>query len=518
MCAPGPRLRILIPALAAVLVLLTCAPRDGAAPSPRRILLVSMDTVRADRVPGVGSGALTPELTRLAEKGAVFRQFHAASNYTLPSTMSMMTGLDPLEHGVVVQAARLAPEVPTLAERLAQAGYRTASFNESGYVGSRYGFDRGFGIYRELPPQAVTGRSLDEVLAWIDARGAEEPWFLFLHTYTAHFPYGGYARYRARHPERGLLSDERIRELRARAPWTPGQLGRAADGFRASTRALCTVYNQLAVAYQDLLGCGHHWLPTTFHESPHYRPSDLEAVRTSYDDRVRHIDRALGRVRERLQARGLWRDTLVVVTSDHGEGFFEHGLYMHDYSPFEEVLRVPLLISWPAGLPAARGRLVEVPAWHLDLVPTVLALAGLDPGPLPGLDLSPWLGADPPEAPSRARYPVALSAPNQERRPARRVVLYEGRKWIEGHPVFGDGEGLLFDLREDPGEQRNLRTARPEEAARGAALAAAYERGLVLRPPVNSDTGERIPAPFAAGPPALSKEERELLSGLGYLE
>ncbi len=510
-CPATRRIAVVAVVLAA---LAATACRPPAELGPRRIVLFSMDTVRADAVASGAGGPGLPHLTKLAGEGVVFPRFYAASNYTLPSHMSIFTGLDPVAHGVLIGAARLAPQVPTLPELLTQAGYRAWSFNESGYVAARYGFDRGFEAYRELPPGAVVGDALPEVLDWVRAQ-ADEPYFLFLHTYAAHFPYGGYADYRARHPDRGLLSDEEIAALRARAPGGSKRQGRAHPGFDAEERAQCTLYNQLAEHYADLLACGANWLPENFESSPHYEPRDLEAIQRSYAARIARIDSALGALRDELVSLGQWDDTLLVVTSDHGEGFFEHGLYMHDFSPFDEVLRVPLLIVHPRGLADRAGERNDSPGWHPDLMPTVLARAGVRvPDGIAGRDL--LAGAGPPR--DRALHPTVMSAPNRARKPNKRVLVRDGRKWIEGYRMFGDRDGLLFDLEADPHELSNLREREAEAFSEMAARSHAWGASLERHDPVNADTGEVIELGGAIPAPRLSEEERALLEGLGYVE
>jgi arylsulfatase A-like enzyme len=482
-------------------------------PRPGRIILFSMDTVRADHA----NGEAAPVLGEIAGSGVRFERFYAASNYTLPSHMSIFTGLDPMEHGVIVGAARLAPEVPTLAERLARAGYLTWSFNESGYIAARYGFDRGFAEYRSLPPKHLVGAGLPEVLSWMREH-QDTPYFLFLHTYAAHFPYGGYGDYRAEHPDRNLLSEAELDALRTEAPRRSSQLGRAAGGFPSEMRARCTLYNQLASSYLELLGCGYNWLPQDFLESAHYEADrDLAVIRASYDAQIGRIDAALQAIRETLRELSQWDDTLLVVTADHGEGFFEHGLYQHDYSPFDEVLRVPLVISFPDLLSDVPEREPGTLAWHLDLTPTLLRLAGADPVDATGMDLTPALLGGELADGARGVFPVVLSAPNRPRKPTRRVALHDLLKRIEGYPTFGDSEGLLFDLARDPGEQNNLRSERPEALRLLTAMTAEYAGRLELRSPVHSDTGEPIDLGRMVPSPKLSEEERELLRGLGYL-
>ncbi|MFP8874843.1 MAG: sulfatase-like hydrolase/transferase, partial [Myxococcota bacterium] len=183
---------------------------------PGRIILVSMDTVRADHVSGYGVRETTPTLAEIAAEGVLLQSFYAASSYTLPSHMSIFTGLDPGEHGVLRDEAELNPGVPTLPEILEKAGYETAAFHEGGYVSPRYGFARGFGSYRELPRLAAVEGALPDILSWLRSHRAQ-PYFLFIHTYAAHYPYGGWDRYREAAGEgRDLPDRAEIEGLRAR--------------------------------------------------------------------------------------------------------------------------------------------------------------------------------------------------------------------------------------------------------------------------------------------------------------
>ena len=488
---------------------IACAP--DAAP-PARIILFSMDTVRADRVGGFGGGERTPNLRAIAAEGARFARFYAASGYTIPSHMSLFTGLDPAVHGVHSDAARLAPDVPTLAELLAARGYRTQAFHEGAYVGARFGFDRGFEDYRGHGRIQVVREALPSVLYWM-REAADTPYFLFLHTYAAHFPYGGYWRYWNEHPERGLPDEDGIRDLRASFPGT--EAGRtAARVVSPEVRAVCTLYNQLAPSYQARLGCGDNRLPDAFPQTEHFR-ADRAALLRSYDARIGLVDRAIGLVRDQLVALGQWEDTLLVVTSDHGEAFFEHGLSRHGYVPFEEVLHVPLLVSFPRLLRARGGRVIEEPAWHLDLAPTLLRLAGAEPpASWPGIDLTPLLlGGDVAE---RTLFPLLLQPSKHEALPARRVALRGRLKYIHGHERFGDPQGLLFDLARDPEERSNLRETRATDFAALAEATRRWEQALVLRPPVHQETGKSLES--GDRPPVLSERKQEELRALGYLD
>jgi arylsulfatase A-like enzyme len=242
-----------------------------------------------------------------------------------------------------------------------------------------------------------------------------------------------------------------------------------------------------------------------------------------YGERVALIDQAIGQIRDLLLELGQWDETLLVVTSDHGEAFFENaGLARHGYVPFETVLRVPLVISYPRALRAGGTRAVEVPTWHLDLLPTILAFAGIEAPPdLHGRSLRDVMLGSASLPPKRQLFPAVMRlALDRPPVPMRRVALELPLKWIEGHPLFGQADPMLFDLSQDPGEQHDLGASSDSECARLAAAAAAWEEHLVRRAPVHQVTGQRLEdAPERAGPAVkLSPEEEEKLRALGYLD
>jgi arylsulfatase A-like enzyme len=474
-----------------------------------------MDTVRADRVAGYADVS-QPAIRAIASQGVVFRDFYAASTYTLPSHMTMMTGLSPLEHGVVNEMSRLGGEVPTLASLLSEAGYRTQAFQEGGYVDARFGFDSGFDDYQERELVWVLDTGVWGIVEWI-RRQADEPYFLFLHTYAAHYPYGGFPEYRARHPERGLPSDSEIEELMRRYSQADfWQANPAARELPPELVSKCTMFNALRDS-PPRLQCGGQLFSIEPLEGPHLE-QDLAALRYSYDERIRMIDRAIGQIRTTLVELDQWDDTLFLITSDHGESFFEHGRPMHDYSPFNEVLKVPLILSYPRRIPDPR--VIDGLSWHLDVMPTVLALAGVEPpAGLKGLDLSSILLANESVPRDRSIFPLLLRTANRFHAPMHRIVLQQNLKYIEGEERLGDSEGFLFDLSESPDESENLRTRRPRDVARMQALIDEFERGLRPGSPVHQTTGDPIP-PYPGQSDkqnALTDRVREKLEALGYL-
>lgn len=511
-------------AFLALLLLSACGQGDpvGDDARPGRIILVSMDTVRADHVSGYGVRETTPTLAEIAAEGVLLKSFYSASSYTLPSHMSIFTGLDPQEHGIFRDEAELNPRVPTLAEILAAEGYETAAFHEGGYVSPRFGFGRGFDTYQELPRLAAVEGALPDILSWL--RGHEDqPYFLFIHTYAAHYPYGGWDRYRqAVSGEPDVPDSEEIEGLRAR--WHAAHAhrveGRAPEEVPGDERAFCTLYNQLSNDHSQILGCGDNFISAPMLDTPAGQ-RDLDAIKTSYDERIARIDEALREIRRVLIDLGQWDDTLLVVTADHGEAFLEHGTSQHDFNPFNEVIKVPAIISYPRVLKDGPVRVVEEATWHLDLMPTILGLSGIDgPEALPGLDLTPALTGLESLSADRTVYPAILRLAHREARPLRRVAVQGSRKYVEGDAEFGDSDGLLFDLSVDGAEQRNLRAERQEQFEALSERAASWQQGRVPRPAIHQRTGRLLPPdPGAAVPQVeLSPEDRAKLRELGYAD
>jgi arylsulfatase A-like enzyme len=227
----------------------------------------------------------------------------------------------------------------------------------------------------------------------------------------------------------------------------------------------------------------------------------------------------VGRIRSLLEQREQWDDTLFVVTSDHGEAFFEHGLARHDLVPFEEVLRVPLVVSWPRAMAGRAGHVLTNPAWHIDLFPTLLSLAGVAaPRAGAGSDLSPAiLGASVQQA-ERSLFPLVLRPAHRGQEPGRRVALRGNLKRIDGHPDFGDPTGLLFDLHSDPGEGQNLRSQRPGEWRELQDLTTEWEQGLRPTAPVHQNTGRPLRGGDDERALSLPVPQQEELRALGYAE
>lgn len=484
-------------------------------PRPQRIILISLDTMGARHVGGY-SDARTPTIEKVAADGVRFDRFYAASTYTLPSHMSMLTGLDPIEHGVVNLPSLLAPEVPTLATLLGKAGYTTKSVTESGFIGEIYGFGRGFDDVTERIADDVAKTTIWEILDWMRSK-KKTPYFLFVHTYISHVPYGGFADFRDRHPELELPDEQGIAELREQFPVLDiNSPIPAPRDLPVEIRHMCTFYNNVSESHRDALGCGDRQFKSDFLKSENfevYREGLIEAHRGA----IRRGDRMIGQIRDLLSELGQLEDTLLIVTSDHGDAMFEHSVHEHDYLPYDEVIKVPFVLSYPRRVKG--GQVVRGLSWHLDLLPTILSLAHLPYDPdLQGMDLSGTILGGEPIAKDRVIFPILLRPANRSPMPRRRMAIKGDHKFVEGHRLFGDPEGLLFDIKNSPDEDVNLREGKPELFTEFRELALDYDGSLTPGRPLHRETKERIsPFPGDVEPFELSEEVRRGLAELGYL-
>ena len=458
----SPTTRALVGAVQGLLALLGLPGCDrGAAPPPGApsVILVSIDTLRADRLGAYGyERPTTPALDQLAAGGVLFERAVAPAPWTMPSHASLLTGLLPARHGMLDVDRRLPDTTPTLAETIARAGFRTAAFVNSPYLVPKSGLVRGFEHYRYFDiADPDSGRqvlsaepAIAEICAWLDAHG-NEPFFLFFHTFDVHSDYQPGPRYREQfvRPYQGSFDGRSITLNRVRS----GEI-----------------------------------VPTA---------ADVAHVSDLYDGAIRQLDDRLSKLFDHLRETGLAPHTYVMVTSDHGEEFFEHGSVLHGRTLFEEVLHVPLLVRGP-GVPAG----LRIPALValVDVPLTILGLLGI-PAETPGdgIDLRPLWQNGGTAAPVRAEA-FAEAAPWKLWRGAQGHLIGVRTERFKLIRDLRSNRTLLYDLVTDPDETHNLSVERPEQVA---ALAQQLERYLA---PVRRE------APIGD----LSAEEIERLRALGY--
>ncbi|HTE05443.1 MAG TPA: sulfatase, partial [Planctomycetota bacterium] len=316
--------------------------RMDAPPEPL-VVLISIDTTRPDRLgPYGGLPGTSPNIDALAKDSVVFDQVLATSPWTLPSHMTMLTGLDPVAHGVRRNGDVLSGRVTTLPEALKKAGYRTGAFTGGGFVGAQFGFGAGFEVYRETnePDGGPSGfaRILPEALEWVN-RARHEKSFVFLHTFDVHAPYDS-------------CDPDTLQEFRTR-PVTDGP-----NDYLLYKLSFLYQLNRMKVTNYTRFG----------------------ELFNDYDAGVHMADDGVGRLIADLKESGRYDDALIIVTSDHGESFADHGLHIgHGIGLTDDELHVPLIIHFPKHEFAGRriGTLVDL----TDLAPTVLDVLHLPAPP-----------------------------------------------------------------------------------------------------------------------------------------
>lgn len=397
-------------------------PAGHAGREQRNVLLVIVDTLRADKLGCYGNErGLTPRLDGLAAQGLVFEHASAHAPWTLPSTASLLTSLLPRQHGAggrVPEFTALGDEVETLAERFGDAGYRTATIANVIFLGPLFGLTRGFehvdvqsfeDNVRMRPAEATTAAAL----AWLD-QADDRPFFMLVHYFDPH------AVYDPPQPFRRRFADPKDRE----------------GGLRFGTR-------------EQMVG-----LRTGAFDPG---PGLVRRAEALYDGEIAYTDEQVGRLLDGLVERGLDDSTLIVFTSDHGEEFREHGGLEHGHSLYSELLHVPLIVRAP-GVRAGR---VASSVGHVDVAPTVCSWAGLE--------LSPQyagavLAADTPDRDVLA-HGNFWNAPLTSWRTADSKLIVLPRDAVE-----------LYAWRADPGETQDLSADEARVDALRRALAAAEQR------------------------------------------
>jgi arylsulfatase len=454
-------------AAAALLLRLGAFAIDRRGPGLPNLVLISIDTLRADRLGAYGYPLPTsPALDRrLAAEGVVFEQVFSQSPKTTPSHMTMFTSLYPCVHGIELWQSEksgpvLNPRVDTLAEVLRNAGYATAAFTGGVHMNRARGFDQGFQRYRH-------DDQLRRSREWLQAH-AGHSFFLFFHTYEVHDPYK-----------------------------PPPELAKRFDGDYGDGPILEAV-RQIRDGGIDGWGRSHKLFWDAVDRTS---ARDVRFVSRLYDAAIRNMDDAtLGPLLDKLDALGLASNTLVVFTSDHGEAFGEHGVFLHD-DLYAGTLHVPLVLRFPGRLPA--GVRVAQRARLLDLMPTVLDLLGV---------------ASPPALQGRSLAPAARGTPLPD--PADAVISeYDSRPGggvfesvrQGSHVLIRDKDRVqLFDLAVDPGERED-RAA--DHSASVSAMRASLEEWRARCAELASRLGPR-PTDWRA-PDADTLRQ---LRALGYVE
>lgn len=460
---------------------------------PLNVILISIDTLRPDRMGLFGhrpnGRSTTPSVDKLAGEGVSFTNAVSSTSWTLPAHYALLTGVPDRVHGVIHDHAPRPEALPMLAEIFKEGGYKTGGFFSGTYLNSFFGFNRGFDIYvgaRTMmgadtgqaakdfrAAEVVTSQKVSESALRFVRENGSEPFFLFLHYFDVHNdylppspydslygpPYSGWVN------GKGLTSDPRY--------------------TREMNRA------------------------------------DLDRLRALYDGEIGWVDTNIGRLFKQIEsfAPGLLENTLVVITSDHGEEFFDHGEICHQNNLYESSVRIPLIMRCPAKI--AGGGKTDTPVRIYDIVPTILDYAGLEiPDSVEGVSLRPAIDSG--EIESRPAL-IELAQISREtgyeqhfslRLGGYKLIVIQEREWSKERPYDLTGAVIserreLYDLSVDPGEKTDLAMERSEIAERMIGTL----RCLL-------EESERKRAAFqsgrSAGEGAIPEDLKESLRGLGY--
>jgi arylsulfatase A-like enzyme len=452
--AAGRRLARGLVALVAAAGGLSCAPPDPLPRRPHPIIIIDIDTLRADHLGCYGYGRpTTPNIDTFAREALLFEWAFSQAPNTPPSQTSILTGLYPSTHGMVYDEDRVPEEVVTLAEALAAHGYATAGFHDGGYMRDDFRIGQGFELYDNSKGQGLAA-SGPRAIEWLRAH-AEESFLLFVHTYDTHTPY-------APKPPFDAMFMDGVPEPTA--------------GFSPDTE---TMEKIRLSKYTDTLLT----LP----------PNDIAYAIALYDGEIRFVDTWFGELWSVIRELGLDRRATVVVLSDHGEEFQEHGSVLHE-KLYATVTRIPFMIRLPGGRLA---RPVSEVVESIDLMPTLLELAGSPvPGGVQGSSLLPLiLGQE-----ENGLHVAFSESPFFGRN--RAVTLGRHHLILTGN----NSSAELYDLVADPLEQHDLAGERPPELEVMIGLQQGWEERVADS--TYASSGEAAP---------LDPETLEQLRRLGYI-
>jgi arylsulfatase A-like enzyme len=364
-----------------------CAsPRTG----PPNVLLVSLDTFRADRLGG-GYGNtrdLTPNLDAFASESVVFTRAYSQSTVTGPSHASMLTSRYPSEVAGTGRAPAIQPEMYTLPEVLGTYGYQTAARVAGGDLNPAIGPKKGFDSYESSVDFGSLYHTVPMAMSWLEQVDPSKPFFLFLHGYDTHATYLKPTPYGLLHTSLTTLTAAQQADLDSSELVVDGYLHPSFDILDAITKSSLRPRSNAGRARMAAMIAS---APITFPAVP---PEDQDLIRDAYDGAVSYADTQFGFLMARLQARHLLDDTVMVLMGDHGEALGEDGLFHRCCSLEDSVTHVPLMVRLPGG--AKGGRTVDAVVELTDILPTVLELVGAQaPAGIKGMSLVPALEGHP---------------------------------------------------------------------------------------------------------------------------
>ena len=480
----------------------TSSPPPDPSATPFNVVLVSVDTMRADRTNTFGytDRKTTPNLDALAADGIAFENYITACPWTTPAHLSLLTGLHPSTHGMTASFGemwrglyhkgeffKLPDSRTTIAEALSSAGFRTAAFTAGGPLEPSLGFDQGFSSYGTSMYKLYEGNTRN-LFDWI-SRNSKDQFFVFWHHFEVHAPYlnADFVE-EVVEGDRGRTVREEIAKIKA-IPLSKVWPGGASIQRKKQVKVLKA------------------------HET-----FDRDTCEALYTGGALEADRWLGKLLGVLKARGIYDRTMIVVSSDHGEEFGDHNpkLYynIHGHILYEEMIHVPLVIKLPRSYGA--GTRVSEVVQTVDVMPTILDVLDVEPAKdeMQGRSLAGFWERPKERGPEGVAFTEAMARSSEKK--SIRTGRYKYILSIDAETVKEHGRGFLpvdrplnpelYDLKKDPEERVNLMLHDPGRRIR--ALAADLEKRL--RAHVSSLEGK-------AEKTNLDEDTIKKLEGLGYI-
>ncbi|HIC88341.1 MAG TPA: DUF4976 domain-containing protein [Anaerolineae bacterium] len=444
--------------------------------APMNVLLIYIDTLRADHLSCYGYHRETsPGLDALAAEGVLFERLYCPAIPTQPSYTTLYTGQHSITHSIVTHGGTAWPNEhsPWLTEILQQHGYTTCAVDN--LYSMKPWFVRGYEFYidpslRHPYRQAYPCEGFNQrAIPWLKQH-ADEPFFLFVHYWDPHTPY---------------LPPEQYRGLYYQG-----------DPTDPRHTSLAPLWHQ---------PFGEWWQRDWFPQFGFDRPlTDAEFLVAMYDAEIRYVDDAMAALLEALEATGVAEETLVIVTSDHGEEMYEHEVFFDHHGLYEGNIHAPLIVHWPGK--AQPGRRIPHLVQSVDLAPTVLDALGIEvPDTMEGHSLVPYLTGE-------RNEPIYDRLITQEctwqaawaiRTDEYKLILYR-EPGLHGEPMRE-----LYDLRADPGERQNLAGQLPDVEAKLEAELEGWIQRMMAKNNLDQD-------PLVAQGITLGKEWKDWVKEKGY--
>lgn len=423
------------------------------------VIIIGVDTLRADHVHAFGYPLeTTPNIDALASKGYSFTDAISASNWTVPSFMSIMTGVYPSVHKVVNKyveydpkdpkkqilsnLGQLSPQIQTLAQAMKGAGYATGGFTGDAGVSGSFGYKQGFDVYTDEKTFGGLQNSEGHALTWLDSLGKGQKFFMFFHGYDLHGQFN-------------LATSSRVfvpQNYKGSYTGSPAEEAKLREAQLAGPISLTT--------------------------------ADAAFWTGLYDSKIHEADAQVGDFIAQLKTRGLLGNTIIVVVADHGEEFYEHGGIDHGQSLYDELVHVPLIIDVPN---AAGGKMIPAQISTMDVGPTLFGILGISADKTfadqqLGKNLLPYMAGQ--ESTGRD---VFIETDYRDFTHQRAVRTADGWKYII---TLESGKEQLYDLNTDPAEKNNLITANAQKAS---------TLKQELEAHVKTDLGSTLAAPASTG-------------------